>query len=160
MAVTRSTHTGMQPTTMTTLWLESACTWTWAEAGGELTVKLCYQEPCVIFPRQVSAKIWALDAVSLQLSGVWVIHDDDVKTNAIVCLSPALSISQEINHLSHMKGCVPLRGWNLDMAVTTLSLWCRNLHLRSPESTAGRKVGIPEMWFQLLIMCLICLLST
>ena len=55
MAVTQCTHTGTQLTTMTTLWLESVCTWMWAEAGGELTVKLHYQEPCVTFPHQVSA---------------------------------------------------------------------------------------------------------
>lgn len=40
--------------TRTTLWWENVCTWMWMEVGGELTVKLCCQELCVMFPHQVS----------------------------------------------------------------------------------------------------------
>lgn len=54
-AVTQCTHTGTQPMTMKTLWMESVCTWMWTEAGGEQTAKLRSQEPCAMFPQRVSA---------------------------------------------------------------------------------------------------------
>lgn len=75
--------------------------------------------------------------------------------NAHNCLPLSCSLPQAINHFSHMRWCVPPHGWNLDMAVTTLSLWCRNLLSKSQESTAGRKVGIPKVWFKLVVTCLI-----
>ena len=152
MAATRCTHTGTQPTTTTTLWRESVCTWTWAEAGGEPTVTFSYQEPCVTFPRQVSATSLTLENPSARhcissAAGFLLL--------ILFCLSPALSLSQAVNHLSHMRWRVPPRGWNLGVVVTALSLWCRNLHLKRQESTAGRKVGIQKMWFWLFITCVI-----
>lgn len=76
-----------------------------------------------------------------------------VTRHTILC-----SLSQAANRSSHTRWRAPPRGSNLDKAVTTLSPWCRNLHLKRQESTAGRKVGIHQMWPLLLIISLIAVL--
>ncbi len=161
MAATRCTHTGTQPTRMKTSQPQSVCTWMWVEAGGELTVKLRCQEPSVTFPHQVSAALVKLENLitwCLMLRLLSCLSSFNVSLYFLLFLLMTcedaqhfllffFSLSQAVNHLSHTMWCVPLHGWNLDKAVTTLNLWCRNLHLKSQESTADRKVGIHTVYF-------------
>lgn len=81
-------------------------------------------------------KIWAFAAQRCISSAVSVTHEEWKHTP----FSAFFLLSQAVNHLSHMRWCVPPHGWNLNMGVTTLNLWRRNLHLKSRESTAGKKV--------------------
>lgn len=55
------------------------------EAGGELTVKLCCQEPCVMFPHQVSAASVKYENMSAQLC-CWV-----SVTHSVWCENPQFS---------------------------------------------------------------------
>lgn len=133
-AETLCTHTGTHLTMRTTLWRESVCTWTWAEAGGELTVTLRCPEPCVTYPHRVSAaSVNSANTSSGHSVSFFVVRN-------LIRHSPAF-VSQEVRPLSHTRWCVPPPGWNLAVAVTTLSLWCRDWLWTRQESTADRKVG-------------------